>query len=41
MEEKPMAIDDGLDLHKIIMQSIEVQIRDNDPPAVRKPTNAF
>lgn len=31
-----MAIDDGLDLHKIIMQSIEVQIRDNDPPAVRE-----
>ncbi len=31
-----MAFDDGLDLHKIIMQSIEVQIRDNDPPAVRE-----
>ncbi|MBP7738768.1 MAG: DUF1841 family protein [Spirochaetes bacterium] len=30
-----MAFEDGLDLHKIIMQSIEVQIRDNDPPAVR------
>ncbi len=30
-----MSFEDGLDLHKIIMQSIEVQIRDNDPPATR------
>ncbi|HNW27844.1 MAG TPA: hypothetical protein PKN50_05165 [Spirochaetota bacterium] len=30
-----MTIEDGLDLHKIIMQSIEIQIRDNDPPAIK------
>ena len=30
-----MAIDDGLNLQKIIIQSVEVQIRDNDPPATR------
>lgn len=30
-----MTIEDGLNLHKIIMQSIEVQIRDNDPQAIR------
>ncbi|HOT45899.1 MAG TPA: DUF1841 family protein [Spirochaetota bacterium] len=30
-----MTIEDGLDLHKIIMQSIETQIRDNDPPAIK------
>ena len=30
-----MTIEDGLNLHKIIMQSIEIQIRDNDPPAIK------
>lgn len=30
-----MGMDDGLNLHKIIMQSVEVQIRDNDPPATK------
>ncbi len=30
-----MAIDDGLNLQKIIIQSVEVQIRDNDPPATK------
>jgi len=35
MEGMAMTFEDGLDLHKIIMQSIEVQIRDNDPPAIR------
>jgi hypothetical protein len=30
-----MSIDDGYNLQKIIIQSVEVQIRDNDPPATR------
>lgn len=30
-----MATDEDLNLHKIIIQSVEIQIRDNDPPVTK------
>jgi len=31
-----MAIDEDLNLHKIMLQTVEKQISDNDPPAARE-----